>query len=181
MIDCFDSTFERREPSLDHCSRCQLEMAPWQGRIIGLGKNQAARLNSSADSLVIRYRCIEPDLLEEKGKTTKGEGGGGRKRDRKWPRRRGAAGATEAQDRPSVTEICETHRALANGASNPIEIAVGRGDSSKGIIRGPPFPRHREERNSKELWILQIEREIEWILISQPVSWRMKLRSGYLI
>lgn len=99
----------------------------------------------------------------------------------KWPRRRGAAGATEAQDRPSVTEICETHRALANGASNPIEIAVGRGDSSKGIIRGPPFPRHREERNSKELWILQIEREIEWILISQPVSWRMKLRSGYLI
>lgn len=56
-------------------------MAPWQGGIIGLGKNQAARLNSSADSLVIRYRCIEPDLLEEKGKTTKGEGGGGRKRD----------------------------------------------------------------------------------------------------
>lgn len=112
-------------------------MAPSRG-IIGLGEKSGGPFeflgrfpgNSLSNEISWRRR--------RRGRRRKG---GGRKRDPRVGNGREEEGRLAPQDRPSVTEICETHRALANGASNPIEIAVGRGDSRKGIIRGPPFPR----------------------------------------
>lgn len=130
------------------------------GGIIGFGKNQAARLNSLADSLVIRYRCIgvggSNEILPPGGRG----GGGGDAGLEMAAKKRGEGRLAPRRHRIGrAWRKYARHIALANGASNPIEIAVGT-CASKSVppIRGPHGSAIRENRSFTREEIFRNER-----------------------
>lgn len=137
------------------------------GGIIGFGKNQAARLNSLADSLVIRYRCIgvggSNEILPPGGRG----GGGGDAGLEMAAKKRGEGRLAPRRHRIGrAWRKYARHIALANGASNPIEIAVGT-CASKSVppIRGPHVSAIRENRSLRLRGKKFFEmKEWEWIL-----------------
>lgn len=141
------------------------------GGIIGFGKNQAARLNSLADSLVIRYRCIgvggSNEILPPGGRG----GGGGDAGLEMAAKKRGEGRLAPRRHRIGrAWRKYARHIALANGASNPIEIAVGT-CASKSVppIRGPHVSAIRENRSLRLRGKKFFEmKEWEWILIGHP-------------
>lgn len=154
------------------------------GGIIGFGKNQAARLNSLADSLVIRYRCIgvggSNEILPPGGRG----GGGGDAGLEMAAKKRGEGRLAPRRHRIGrAWRKYARHIALANGASNPIEIAVGT-CASKSVppIRGPHVSAIRENRSLRLRGKKFFEmKEWEWILIGHPFcsleSWRAYMKN----